>query len=68
MFEYATTRLSTGRMFHSQCDGYGGAFMSIEWDERKARRAQLQKFALALAITCMIAALPILAVSIRIGL
>ena len=42
--------------------------MSIEWDERKARRAQLQKFALALAITCMIAALPILAVSIRIGL
>ncbi|MGV1848581.1 MULTISPECIES: hypothetical protein [Rhizobium] len=42
--------------------------MSIEWDERKARRAQLHKFAAALAITCMIAALPILVVGMRIGL
>lgn len=42
--------------------------MRIEWDERKARRAQLQKFAAALAMTCMIAALPILVVGMRIGL
>ncbi len=42
--------------------------MSIEWDERRARRAQLNKFAVALAITCVIAALPIIVVGMRIGL
>jgi hypothetical protein len=44
------------------------SLMRIEWDERKARRVQLQKFAAALGITCMIAAVPILVVGMRIGL
>lgn len=42
--------------------------MRIEWDERKARRNQLLRFVVAIAITCVIAAVPILAVGLHIGL
>lgn len=42
--------------------------MRVEWDDRKAKRAQLQKFVAALLITCIIATLPILVVGMHIGL